>query len=449
MKKGKMLFSIITFLIFLSSLSFANGLNLNGLGARAVAMGGAFVGLADDFTAVFWNPAGIAQFNKKYFGFYGTDIIPSMGYSLDAPTPIPGISVNLADAKSVRKNYLAGLASYYHPLSENLVAGIAVYAPSGLGIEWKGADLANLSGPPLFSPNPNIDWRSKIYVLSISPALAYKVNEQLMVGATLNINYGSFSTAQYAGTAEVQLPTPPYPSLFFDLGQQTLDMTGWGFGATFGVLVKPSEMFSIGATFRTPSKISFSGETVVSGIGQLAPLVGAIDSTAEIETDVTWPMWLACGIAFKPLENFTLTADVQYTQWSKIEVIEITFTNPTWAALMDITEGNKLELNWESKTQVRFGAEYWLTEKFALRAGYYFDPGPAPDETRNVLLPITDFNSIALGVGYNIDGLIVDLGVEYLMGKDRDVPYGKYESAMPGVYELKILCLELSLGYGW
>jgi long-chain fatty acid transport protein len=296
-------------------------------------------------------------------------------------------------------------------------------------------------------------------VLSISPALAYKVNDQFMVGATLNINYGSFETAQYGGAAE----NPYFPTLgpaFFDLGQQTLDMTGWGFGATFGVLVKPNEMFSIGATFRTPSKISFSGETVVSGIVQLAPLVGPIDTTAEIETDVTWPMWLACGVAFKPLENLTLTADIQHTQWSEIEVIELSFTDPAWTNLMGITEGNKLELHWDNATQIRFGAEYWWSEKFALRAGYYFDPGPAPDKTRNVLLPITDFNSIAVGMGYNIDGLVIDLGVEYLIGKENDVPYEKtnrllptydpeYESAMPGLYELKIFCLELSLGYEW
>jgi len=116
---------------------------------------------------------------------------------------------------------------------------------------------------------------------------------------------------------------------------------------------------------------------------------------------------------------------------------------------MEITEGNKLELNWESKTQIRFGAEYWLSEKFALRAGYYFDPGPAPNKTRNILLPITDFNSFAFGIGYNIDGLTIDLGVEYLIGKDKDIAFGQYESAMPGLYALKIFCLELSLGYGW
>lgn len=36
-----------------------------GLGARAVALGGAFTALADDASAMFWNPAGLAQFDKN------------------------------------------------------------------------------------------------------------------------------------------------------------------------------------------------------------------------------------------------------------------------------------------------------------------------------------------------------------------------------------------------
>lgn len=76
MNRGRLFFSVATFIVFLSSLAIANGLNLNSLGSRALAMGGAFVGLADDFSAIYWNPAGIAQFDKQYFGFYGTDIIP-------------------------------------------------------------------------------------------------------------------------------------------------------------------------------------------------------------------------------------------------------------------------------------------------------------------------------------------------------------------------------------
>ncbi|MDP6985254.1 MAG: hypothetical protein QGG05_19420 [Candidatus Latescibacteria bacterium] len=39
--------------------------NFAGVGVRSMAMGGAFVGVADDFTAVFWNPAGLAQIQQR------------------------------------------------------------------------------------------------------------------------------------------------------------------------------------------------------------------------------------------------------------------------------------------------------------------------------------------------------------------------------------------------
>jgi len=40
-----------------------------GLGGRAVGMGGAFVGLADDVTAIYWNPAGLAGVNATELSF--------------------------------------------------------------------------------------------------------------------------------------------------------------------------------------------------------------------------------------------------------------------------------------------------------------------------------------------------------------------------------------------
>jgi len=39
--------------------------NFAGVGTRSMAMGGAYVGVADDFTAVFWNPAGLAQIRQR------------------------------------------------------------------------------------------------------------------------------------------------------------------------------------------------------------------------------------------------------------------------------------------------------------------------------------------------------------------------------------------------
>ena len=67
----------LSILIFLPAMLTGNGLNLNGVGSKAVGMGGAFVGLADDYSAVFWNPAGITQITGTSFSFFLTDIIPS------------------------------------------------------------------------------------------------------------------------------------------------------------------------------------------------------------------------------------------------------------------------------------------------------------------------------------------------------------------------------------
>ena len=38
--------------------------NTFGVGARTMGMGGASLALADDFTALYWNPAGMAQIQK-------------------------------------------------------------------------------------------------------------------------------------------------------------------------------------------------------------------------------------------------------------------------------------------------------------------------------------------------------------------------------------------------
>ena len=49
-------------------LASAGGFEGPGLGARAESMGGAFIGVADDWTAIYWNPAGLAQLHGAGVG---------------------------------------------------------------------------------------------------------------------------------------------------------------------------------------------------------------------------------------------------------------------------------------------------------------------------------------------------------------------------------------------
>ncbi len=50
------------------------------VGARAIGMGGAFVGTADDATSLYWNPAGIARLQQREAMFNHTTWIADMSY---------------------------------------------------------------------------------------------------------------------------------------------------------------------------------------------------------------------------------------------------------------------------------------------------------------------------------------------------------------------------------
>ncbi len=416
---------------------FANGLNLNGFGARAAAMGGAFVGLANDYTAVYWNPAGLALLKQPTFGLTGDILMPKASYTLGEYT---------MNTKS--KMYPAGLLGFFTPIGENIVVGVGAYTLSGLGAAWDntGLEAALVSPYPPAAFTPTLEpttWESFIGSITLAPSIAVKLSDMIYLGATFNINYGFFQTDQW-GTYMALTPIAPPPGavaapLLVNFGQQTLNVKGWGFGATFGILVKPADWISFGATYRTQAKIKLSGTTEIENIN----LVG-LENESDTDMSVVSPMWLAGGVAVKPMDKLTLTFDAHYTNWSKLQEIAVTFADPSWDAALG--EDAALVLNWCNKTQLRFGAEYDLGS-IAIRGGYYHDPAPAPDTTLNVLVPSFTFDSITGGFGFKSGNLKIDLALEYLMGKDRTVaPSG---DNLPGLYKMNILVPMFALSFGW
>ena len=73
MKRTFLLAIIITFSMAVDSRSEVNFDELNGsdlgmgIGARAIGLGGAFVSIADDASATFWNPAGLTNIKSNQF----------------------------------------------------------------------------------------------------------------------------------------------------------------------------------------------------------------------------------------------------------------------------------------------------------------------------------------------------------------------------------------------
>jgi len=210
------------------------------------------------------------------------------------------------------------------------------------------------------------EWYTYVGIITVSPVIAFKLSKKFSLGAALNIKYRF---------AELKRPVIDVPAL----GQYSEDTDGIAFGATIGILVKHSEKFSFGMTFRTPLKVTLKGNATISG----APLLG-LPATDYTEREVTFPIWMGAGIAVKLTDKLTFTADAQYTNWKVMDTIPMEFTNPFWKGYFE--DGSGLRLDWKNCVQLRLGLEYKTYEKFAIRAGYYYDPNPSPKNTQAILL---------------------------------------------------------------
>jgi long-chain fatty acid transport protein len=342
-----------------------------------------------------------------------------------------------------RKYYPAGLAGYFQPIGDRIVVGLGAYTLSGLGADWNnpGLEAVMMSAYPGATISPALVpyvWKSFIGSVTIAPTIAAKLSDMVFFGATFNINYGFFKMDRWGGPVTLVLPPP---GIFFNLGQSTLDVKGWGYGATFGLLVKPNDRVSFGASYRLQSKMKLSG-TMTSE--NLPLLIAGLPGTSDAKMDATSPMWLAGGLAVKPLPNLTFTFDLQWTNWKKLDTLTIELLDPDWNA--NGQSEAELELMWADKLQIRTGLEY-VVGNVALRGGYYYDPAPAPDSTMNILVPSFTYNTITVGIGYMSGGFRFDLCLEYLMGQNRTIT--EPAPAMAGLHEMKILVPEFSLSYGW
>lgn len=99
-----------------------------GVGARAIGMGDAFVSLANDVSALYWNPAGIATLEKTEAQFYH---LPWLG----------GIQYNFAGAV-VPLNRFGSLGMFYSGVAMDDEPVRTIFYPEGTGEYFRAASLS-------------------------------------------------------------------------------------------------------------------------------------------------------------------------------------------------------------------------------------------------------------------------------------------------------------------
>lgn len=398
MKKSIGAVALVALAIFAFSPSaHGSGFLIYEHGAAAMAMGGAFVGLANDATAIFHNPAGIAFLE-------GTQI--SAGVTLI----IPNSSLNMPDIDLVNPAYAETYEqvsqvfyppTFYitHKFSDKIVGGFGFFAPYGLGTEWPN---------PTTFPLRYISTKAEMQTLIFNPTLAYKFNDNLSVGVGVSYIHSSLDL-----NLTYLLDLTAIPGLgFYDVPVTVNNTSGDAWAANAGLLYK-GEKFSLGFNWRGGFTIDYDGDLDLdmSNVPIVLPELGTV------KAPFSFPHIFGIGAAFNLSDQFIMTADVHYVLWSAFDTVEVEANVPGLPL-----EFEPIPENFKDSFLFRVGMQYQMNENFALRAGFLYDQTPQPVESMDTMLPDSDRWALTAGFGYSVGGFAIDLAYQFEPFKDRISP---------------------------
>jgi long-subunit fatty acid transport protein len=326
--------------------------------ARAMAMGGAVLGLADGSNGNLVNPAIPATFGHAYFGInfernyidYKVPYGKSVSISYDIPRvwlSIPFL-YNTAISVSLNERY-----------DQNYEVGAPLY------VNGAYAGVQRIVGEGA--------------VYSVAGGLSAKLNEKLYVGLAGHYNFG----------APRQLWQNDYYIKGFSDTEITIESRVSGFVIAAGLAYRINDEISVGGFAEIPSTLKVNERTYTE--------YGDIE---EHDHEFNLPIRGGTGFAYKPLNNLVTVADVKYTRWSGFGV-----------------NGSGFD-KFRDTIEIRGGAEYrpsldkraFVLWRTPYRAGVFYEPWY--DTSRGEAARI----GASAGLGYvfnNNENSRLDLTFEY------------------------------------
>ena len=405
--------SVIILITLFSARLCAGGFQINEHSARAMAMGGAFTAVANDPSAIYFNGAGLTQFEGTHIMLGATVIAPYSSFR--------GVAPATTQYETKDQYFFPPHFWLSHRISENWAAGIGFTVPYGLGTEWG----QNWVGKYLAI-------KTDVMVFTISPVVAYKFNDQLSVSAGFVYSFANVKITQKNSQS-------PFPGDAF----VTLDgKDKSAFGYNLGLMYKPTEKLSFGVSYHSNISYDFKGTATTVGAAQLQSQLPNGDVTAKLKT----PFNLTFGAAYQVTPEFLLSADFQYVGWSSYDTLGVDFANPKYT---DIASPRL----YDNSYIIRLGGEYQLTELLKVGAGIYFDKNPVKPEYINPSLPDANRLGFSFGVDYKLfDNLGVSASYLFIRASQLTVDnsqehYTTGNSPFNGTYNSYANLASLSLSY--
>lgn len=447
MTKIKLILLILT-LLSISSLLFAGGFALTGVGSRATSMGGAFRGLANDGSAMYWNPAGLGFMEGNMAELSGTFIYPSGKWDATG-TPyavIPGFGGKEYEAKKSLRSFPNAIVTM--ATNPKFKYGLGVFVPFGLGTTW---DIYNLpTAHPVHGALtyvagfPSKEMKSSIAVVDVHPSVAYQFSPMISAGLGASVYYGSIELGKIA------LPNPADP---FQVMSSDMSGSGLGFGGNLGVMIKPTEKLSLGLSGKLPATLNLGGDGEVylwtyahidtAGVSHPAFKLGG---KSDLDAELNLPADIGVGFSYKVMPNWLVNLDYSYTMWSAVEEVVVDFDDPINIPSIPPIAETTVDFSWEDTHRISIGTEYLMGQN-AFRGGFFYDQSPIPEKTQSpTLSDISDKFSFNLGYGHDFGKFTLDTNIQYIMFPEREVDTAS-ASNMLGKYNTTSMSGNIGLGY--
>jgi len=431
--------SLIAVGIIASPLAHAtNGMNLEGYGPVASAMGGASMAYDNGTAAVMNNPATLGLMSE------GSRADVALG--LLAPSITSKFSPMPSADSSATAFYMPAVG--YARKSGQMTYGVGVFSQGGMGTEYAADSfLAAGSGEKV---------RSEVGVGRFIVPLAYQVDDKINVGGSLDFVWagmdlkmalpatsffdmvGAFGGTETYGRVSGSMLTALAGSVangacggavtttclnwarvdFSNNSAFTGQAKGSGFALKLGGTYKVDSQLTLGAAYHSKTSLgdlesSSASMAMNTNNGAGTPGTTTVNGKVAIH-NFQWPQTIAIGAAYQVNDQLLLVADYKNIGWKDVmKDFKLTFTSD--GAIVPGAVDMAMFQNWDDQNVFQFGGAYKTTDELTLRAGLNIANNPVPDKYMNPLFPAIAKNHLTLGAGYTISKeSSVDLSYVYV-----------------------------------
>lgn len=379
----------------------------SNVGDRASGMAGAYTAVSDDTSGCYYNPAGIVLAPANKFSASANAINTSTKIYKDV---LEDTSGNTLDWKHKSFSLLPNYFGIVQKIGQGMF-GFSYAVPESVQMRQKQT-FSDIQGAHIIDKfTINLNNTDKTYLFG--PSYAYRISEGLSAGATLYYYYRDTEIItnqfiQFSSGADV-------------IANQYSSRTDNGIKPILGVIWDPVDNISIGFTFSKLFLINGDSEVQLIQNNDTDPAEFSFFNATNTDKD-KYPLSVSLGVAWFCTPALLYSCDIKYAH--------------------DVEDK-------DSVINIAVGTEYYTSDHFAVRAGFYTDISNAPVVTTSVL---SDTDHIDI-YGLTLSGTLfsgktsVSLGMDYRFGKGESQVFSENQTVFDVEYTDMTVHISSSFSY--